>query len=502
MYRVLLAEDSKPIMRNLMELITTSGLPVQIVHTASNGADALAAFNELEVDILLTDIRMPKMDGLALIGEAKKINSRLKAVLISGYNDFEYTRKAINLQVSDYLLKPIERSALIEVIEKVIAQIREEYEAEFTGLSGIIDPAAGPEQMLGTEFFRDKKLVLMMQLQYFCPSVLGWEPEQVQDLLGRAFAPHPFWVFAAKKPRLLLTLTDPAFLDEAGPMERLEDIRAALEEAGMSASIAGRFYPVNPKEFAGCSQALSELLDSRMTIAEPVLADEAHSTSRSADAAEDAERIAARYVDMISKLQKEPFLLQFSEQLAKWGKKNLRIALLHRIVEHLVNAFPSLEKNYGEFHSSVQRLYDLPSYTDFCAGLLDLFEQRFTEEQSLNKKGGYELFRKIDAHLKSNLYTPLSMNDLAVAFHVSPSYISRVMKKHSNTTLMQYYLDLKIAEARKVIRSNPTIKIKELSDALCFYDQHYFSKVFKEYSGCSPTEYKVTVKGHDETKQD
>ena len=61
MYRVLIAEDSKPIMRNLKELITTSGLPVQIVHTASNGADALATFNEQEVDILLTDIRMPKM---------------------------------------------------------------------------------------------------------------------------------------------------------------------------------------------------------------------------------------------------------------------------------------------------------------------------------------------------------------------------------------------------------------------------------------------------------
>ena len=502
MYRVLIAEDSKPIMRNLKELITTSGLPVQIVHTASNGADALATFNEQEVDILLTDIRMPKMDGLALIGEAKKINPRLKAVLISGYNDFEYTRKAINLQVSDYLLKPIERSALIEVIEKVIAQIREEYEAEFAGLSGIIDPAAGPEQMLGPEFFRDKKIVLMIQLQYFCPSVLGWEPEQVQDLLGRAFAPHPFWVFAAKKPRLLLALTDPAFLDDAGPMERLEDIRAALEEAGMSVSIAGRFYPVNPKELAGCSQALSELLDSRMTIAEPALADEAHPASRSAAAAEDVERIAARYVDMISKLQKEPFLLQLSEQLAKWGKKNLRIAQLQRIVEHLVNAFPTLEKNYGEFHAGVQRLYDLPSYTDFCAGLLDLFERRFTEEQSLNKKGGYELFRQIDANLKSNLYTPFSMNDLAAAFHVSPSYISRVMKKHSNTTLMQYYLDLKIAEARKVIRSNPAIKIKELSDALCFYDQHYFSKVFKEYSGSSPTEYKETVKGNDETEQD
>jgi two-component system response regulator YesN len=62
---------------------------------------------------------------------------------------------------------------------------------------------------------------------------------------------------------------------------------------------------------------------------------------------------------------------------------------------------------------------------------------------------------------------------------------------------MQYYLDLKIAEARKVMASNPDMKIKELSDALCFYDQHYFSKVFKEYAGCNPTAYKRMLYGNE-----
>ena len=97
MYRVLIAEDSKPIMRNLKELITTSGLRSRSYIRPRTARTRWRHSTSRKLDILLTDIRMPKMDGLALIGEAKKINPRLKAVLISGYNDFEYTRKAISI---------------------------------------------------------------------------------------------------------------------------------------------------------------------------------------------------------------------------------------------------------------------------------------------------------------------------------------------------------------------------------------------------------------------
>ncbi|WP_028611455.1 response regulator transcription factor [Paenibacillus harenae] len=503
MYRILIAEDSKPILRNIKELLLTSELPVQVVHTASNGEDALEGFRSHFIDILITDIRMPKLDGLALIEEAKKTNPKLKVILISGYNDFEYTRKAINLQVVDYLLKPVERGALVEVMERVIGQIGEECREELAGLDVILEPAASRALTLHPEFFRNRKLVILLQLQYFHPEAPGWRTESIQNGLSRSFAPYPFRVFATNKRRQMLVLTEPSFIGGSGStMERLADVRACLIEAGLSVSIAGCFRPLMPKDIADCCQTLSEFISSRISILEPVLADTDHPASQIIEAGEDMERIGSRYCDMILKLQKEPFLRQLGEQLSKWGRSNLRIVQLRRFVAMLVNAFALHlpvrdEKNDWEIQAEAQHLFERTSYGEFCSGLLTLFESRFSLVQSLNKKSGYELFRLIDVHLQSNLYSQVSMNDLAASFHVSPSYISRVVKKHSQRTLMQYYLNLKIGEARKAMESNPSLKIKELSDALCFYDQHYFSKVFKEYAGCSPSEYKRMLHGKE-----
>lgn len=501
MYKILIAEDSKPILRNIKELLLASGLPVQVVHTASNGADALEGVLSHEIDILITDIRMPKMDGLAMIEEAKKAKPGLKVILISGYNDFEYTRKAINLQVTDYLLKPVERPALVEVMERVIVQLGEEHRKEIAVLDGILDPSVSRDLTLPPGFFRHKKLVFVLHRQYFRPAAGGFLPGPVQEMLNLSFAPHSFRVFAANKPNQLLALTDPSFIDGfVSPMERLEQMRARLEEEGLPASIAGQFKPAAPSEIAGCYHSLSELLGSRISIAETCLLDAAHPAAQGIEASEDVERIGARFTEKIQKLQKEPFLRQLEEQLLKWGRSNVRVAQLQRFAALLANAFASHQQgrngrsDWASYMAEVQPLFERPSYGEFCSGLLTLLEAWFTESQSLNKKGGYELFSLIDSYLKSNLYSQVSLNDLSAAFHVSPSYISRVMKKYSNSTLMQYYLDLKIAEARKLMQSNPSIKIKELADALCFYDQHYFSKVFKEYAGCNPSEYKTMLK--------
>ncbi|UUZ84831.1 AraC family transcriptional regulator [Paenibacillus sp. P26] len=136
-----------------------------------------------------------------------------------------------------------------------------------------------------------------------------------------------------------------------------------------------------------------------------------------------------------------------------------------------------------------------PGYPDFCSRLLTLSGEFLELLQTSNKKSGGELFMKIDEHLRTNLYAQVTMNELTSKFHVSSSYISRIVKKYSQSTFVHYYLDLKIREARRLMETNPEMKIKEISDALCFHDQHYFSKVFKEFTGCSPSEHKAALAG-------
>ena len=122
-YRVLIADD-EIFMRNLLEKsLKTSGLPIQVAAVAGDGREALKMALEVLPDIVITDIEMPFMNGLELIGALKDRDIKTKNVIISGYDQFDYARTAISLGVTDYLLKPFMPKELIATFEKIIREL-------------------------------------------------------------------------------------------------------------------------------------------------------------------------------------------------------------------------------------------------------------------------------------------------------------------------------------------------------------------------------------------
>ncbi|MNZ62103.1 HTH-type transcriptional activator Btr [compost metagenome] len=206
-------------------------------------------------------------------------------------------------------------------------------------------------------------------------------------------------------------------------------------------------------------------------------------------------RLAGSFADMIRQRQKEHFVLKLSEQLHKLHSANIRIAELEDFIAEMTDTFSSLWSEQEpwsrlKLEEEARRLLQASSYDDFCKELLSWSEQSFDALQAQNRKSGHELFQQLDEFLKLNIYSHVTLSDLVLRFHVSPSYISRIIKRYTQSTYVQYYMMLKIKEACKLMADKPEMKIKDLSDVLSFSDQHYFSKVFKEYMGCSPTIYK------------
>ncbi len=214
---------------------------------------------------------------------------------------------------------------------------------------------------------------------------------------------------------------------------------------------------------------------------------------------EEIDRLGGQFASLIEQqLNKDRFVLMLSEQLAKWKLGSLRLTELKRFLGHVGAAFePLLEDGEGSgpvrVYAEFDRLLALPGYELFCSSLLATAEGWLDEARSRNRKAGDELFREIEQYLKTNLYASVSIPDLANRFHVSPSYVSRIVKRFSGQTFVHYYTDLKISEARRLMETRPDMLIREIAEALCFGDQHYFSKVFKERVGCSPVEYKSRI---------
>lgn len=119
----MIVEDEKLILEGIVKLIDWNFLDLELVHKAHDGREALSFWNQNSVDIIITDINMPEMSGLELISEIRKTDVEVSFIILSGYDEFEYARKAVTLDVEEYILKPIDENvlqeALIHTTEKI-----------------------------------------------------------------------------------------------------------------------------------------------------------------------------------------------------------------------------------------------------------------------------------------------------------------------------------------------------------------------------------------------
>jgi two-component system response regulator YesN len=131
MYRVLIVDDEPVIRNGIHSFIDWQHEGMLSEDDCANGVEALAALENRSIDILITDIKMPLMNGIQLMEQAIQLYPSLKVILISSYNDFEYVREGLKLGAVDYLLKPtMEPEELLAVLKRCIAMLEEERRKE------------------------------------------------------------------------------------------------------------------------------------------------------------------------------------------------------------------------------------------------------------------------------------------------------------------------------------------------------------------------------------
>ncbi|UPK41622.1 response regulator transcription factor [Paenibacillus pabuli] len=500
MYNIMIVEDSKPILRNIKMLLEMLNFPIHVAVTATNGEEALTAIQKEPIDLLLTDIRMPKMDGLSLIEQAKLVQPDLKVILISGYSDFEYARKALNLQVFDYLLKPVELDALEEVMGRVVKELDQLRSTNFHELQEILDPHSYAELKPGEYSAFSAQLMIILRRQPFTPKRERWGQQTLQASLEDFFAPRPCKVFLSQTPHQFIVFVNRGILDLYSSVhECLESLRRYLVVQGMDTSIGGQLVWSESVNLSELYHQVSSLLSMHQRLNSGLVLDSGNpfSIARTESGCLDSV-LESAFVHMIQARQKEQFALKLSELMNRWTEENVHVKEMERFINLVVDAFAHLVEEQGAgirlgLDLRAKKLFDEETYEDFCRELMEWISQCFEMLQSQGRKSREVLFEQMDEYIKRNKYTQISINDIAMKFHVSPSYVSRVIKNVTQVTFVQYYTNLRIKEACRLMECQPDMKFKELSDLLSFSDQHYFSKVFKEYTGFSPTEYKEIV---------
>ncbi|HYE82087.1 MAG TPA: response regulator [Clostridia bacterium] len=130
MYKLLIADDETEILEGLRTIIDWESNGVTLCGEACNGIEALEMINRLSPDIMIMDIRMPLLDGLELLAKISQNGLPVKCIILSGYDDFYYAQKAIDLKAANYLLKPCRPKDILEAVLKVKAELDEKKQQE------------------------------------------------------------------------------------------------------------------------------------------------------------------------------------------------------------------------------------------------------------------------------------------------------------------------------------------------------------------------------------
>ena len=118
MYRMVIVDDSELTRRGICESVNWELMDIEIVGEAANGLEAMLLIHDQNPDILICDVRMPKLDGIALVGELQPSHPSLQVIFLSGYSEKEYLKNAIKLNAVDYIYKPFQLHELVAAVEK------------------------------------------------------------------------------------------------------------------------------------------------------------------------------------------------------------------------------------------------------------------------------------------------------------------------------------------------------------------------------------------------
>lgn len=125
MKTVMLVEDEDLILQGIRHIIDWEEISMEVTAMAHSGQEALKLFRENPTDIVVTDVEMTRMDGLELLEEIRKINARTRGIILSGYDEFEYARTALRLDVEEYILKPVNEDQLKEALVRAGSHLDE-----------------------------------------------------------------------------------------------------------------------------------------------------------------------------------------------------------------------------------------------------------------------------------------------------------------------------------------------------------------------------------------
>lgn len=471
MKTVLIAEDEKMIRTGLATMVRRAPVRIDEVLEARDGKQALEILRSKPVDLLITDIRMPQMDGLELAAHCQKLEQPPFVLVISGYDDFSYAVEMLRNGVHDYLLKPVEREKFFASLEQI-------------------------EQLLQKRALSAKgereRFLLSLRYIMLCENT---EEEECKKLIAQNRSGFPAQSYRACCTRFAQALPQDAILIQ--DFDR-RSLYLRFEKGGTSSELAFEGEVPAP---VGISEPHTGLEQLRRAYQQALFAWKKSFFSgtvtlyQSPAAAPASEVKADQLVRLMGLSRWQEVLRLLEMQGAKVRQDQLSpdsfAQLCSEFVHQLYGTYQNLlqEEREDSCYANVWESENLKAYLETMENWLEPFSFRIQQEFA-----DYENKQKIREavqYIRENFCTPLNMAIVSNQVSMNYSLFSFLFKQYTGVNFVNYLQNLRIEESKRLLQETDW-KVNEISFRCGFQDDKHFLKVFKASAGVSPTEWRRT----------
>lgn len=538
--KVFLVEDEMVIRRGIKNSIDWEKEGYIFCGEASDGELAYPMIIKEKPDILITDIRMPFMDGLELCKLVKKELPNIKILILSGYDEFDYAKEAIRLGVTEYLLKPISSGKLLEALNGVSESIRREKEdkdlvrkymeemrenTEHEKQKFFEQMIAGNLSMadaLETGEKYEMNLSARMYNLLLFRFTLGEENRKSGELLGEAeyaiekLTERLEYVFGFQRGVegwAFLLMAD----NEEQMSERVKELSKDLEEIMKNYSTIAYFGGIGQpvarlRELEESFREAERALAARFTMElNQIISVEDIRMAQNVDTLDDIEITSFGEIEK-TRTMLEKFLNNGAEDeidefvdvyINELSEENLKSVLMRQyiIMDAYIVMMSFCEKFEGiegemqaqseELKNSMKTIQTLEEIKNYIRMLLKkiigvrdtISGRRYSDIIEIAK----------DQIRKTYMSDEISLNTIAAEVGMSPSYFSSIFSKEMGKTFVEYLTEIRMDRAKELLMCS-SMKTSEIGYEVGYKDPHYFSYIFKKTQNCTPKEFRARGK--------
>lgn len=492
MYKILIVEDEKIERDSLKRMITDFNLDITKIVTAENGEQGLLMFRELQPDIVLADINMPKLGGLDMIEIIRKENNDTICLILTSYDYFSYAQRAIRLNVEDFILKPADQATLKHCIAKAIEKLHQDNNT-YVQTSSLVQKMNQIKNLLESECFyailtrvEESKLIENFKMNginmisgvcfifndlMMIPDYLSSFRNDVEDLgyvciQGNINENHILFIISNH----LMTQADSKTLDYLIDVHKLRRFNFAVgglknDAVGLYTSYEEALYNLRSSDQSKTKICFNDLEENQLV-------------NISID-------WANQFMDSIE-VDNHDLIKAFCRDLIQYDNTDtnkIMALIIHQMAKEIKDKYNIIiDTNEIDVH-----FISNGNYQNLEIVVNQMLQKILKPVKNIKYQNSSHLIKKAMKFINKNYKKPISLNDLADELNVSSFYISKLFSKEGQN-FTEIVNDLRIREAKRLIKKD--YSFKEVAYNVGFGSQSYFTKIFKKKVGMSPKEYR------------